>query len=77
MSSSTHEHTAALHAIISCPALKLGLQRLVQNLDYGGFFIQGCTNLTMHGPVTLTYATAALGFTQVAAQPCSCTVAYT
>ena len=30
----------------------------------GGFFIQGCNNLTMHGPATLAYATFALGWTQ-------------
>ena len=40
----------------------------MQNVDYGGFYISGCANLNFHGPATLTYATAALGFTQVS--PC-------
>lgn len=42
----------------------LSAEHAAQNLDYGGFYVQSCYNLTMHGPATLTYATAALGFTQ-------------
>ena len=40
---------------------------VMQVVDNGGFLVQNCVNLNMHGPATLTYATAALGFSQVQA----------
>ena len=43
----------------------------LQNVDYGGLYVAGCANLNVHGPATLTYDTAALGFTQVSTT-CSC-----
>ena len=57
-----------------CRALPDAACLCLQGIDNGGFLVQNCVNLNMHGPVTLTYATAALGFSQVYHQACDAQV---
>ena len=57
------------HAVLTVHEVSwlLQLTRAALRLQ-GGLFVANCANLNLHGPATLTYATAALGFTQ--ARPC-------
>ena len=70
---STPGRQGRLHALSVTGRLADASSPAAQNVDYGGIYISGCANLNLHGPATLTYATAALGFTQVMCAWCGVT----